>query len=747
MDFRNGVRTALLGGLLIVASHPRAQALPCEMGRYKAVDGLIAASQDDAVTLTWIGERKTQLRLALAVVEGVPHVVEMAVRRAGGSWANLARDLTPEFNVSSGLRRISEQQLRPLRELGVVITPEVIEKEKWVVFWDAPLTVPGLAGTNPGLPRRQQEIRRAVSSFKTTACSVKTDGARLEVSFDGLSMGIFSGRLRYTVYRGSNLVRQEAVASTGEPSVAYKYAAGLRGFQTGNAPRVAWRDTSSDWQKYEFGGSANSSPVPLRARNRLVLVETEGGSIGVFPPPHKFFFAREIEMNLGYVWYRKDGEDSFSVGVRHGDREEMYRPYGVSERLWKRRVTQSRRFAEGNFALYNAPPGTEQRMAVYFYLSPDDPAAAQRQVLAYTHDDKFKPIPGYKVAVSHFHTHFSEQLRDAGTLDLQPPWLPAFRARGINIAMMSDFHADSHPSDPGPIRLAEMDSYFEACRRHSDRDFLLLPGEEANAHLGGHYTMVFPKPVYWTKVRAEGQALSEEHPQFGTVYHTGSAADMLKMLDREKGLVWQAHPRTKGSTFYPDAIRDTPHFNSDRYLGVAFKNFPVDMSERRLCPVRCFDTLDDINNWAGPKYLVAEGDTYTKFPEDEIYGESSVNYIKVDSLPSFDGDWSPIFDAMRAGEFFVTTGEVLITNHGVEGAGKQRTYFAEVEWTFPLEFVEIVWGDGENVDRKVVPARDRAAFASERFAIPFDAEGVKWVRFAAWDSAGNGAFTQPMHLQ
>ncbi len=747
MDFRNGVRTALLGGLLVVASHPRAQALPCEMGQYKAVDGLIATSQDDAVTLTWSGERDTQLRLALAVVEGVPRVVEMAIRRAGGSWANLARDLTPEFNVSSGLRRISEQQLRPLRDLGVVITPEVIEKEKWVVFWDAPLTVPGLAGTNPGLPRRQQEIRRAVSSFKTTSCSVKTDGARLEVSFDGLSMGIFSGRLRYTVYRGSNLVRQEAVASTGEPSVAYKYAAGLRGFQTNDAPRVVWRDTSSDWQKYEFGGSANSSPVPLRARNRLVLVETAAGSIAVFPPPHKFFFAREIEMNLGYVWYRKDGEDSFSVGVRHGDREEMYRPYGVSEGLWKRRVAQSRRFAEGNFALYNAPPGTEQRMAVYFYLSPDDPAAAQRQVLAYTHDDKFKPIPGYKVAVSHFHTHFSEQLRDAGTLDLQPPWLPAFRARGINIAMMSDFHADSHPSDPGPIRLAEMDSYFEACRRHSDRDFLLLPGEEANAHLGGHYTIVFPKPVYWTKVRAEGQALFEEHPQFGTVYHTGSAADMLEMLEREKGLVWQAHPRTKGSTFYPDAIRDTPHFNSDRYLGVAFKNFPVNMSERRLCPVRCFDTLDDINNWAGPKYLVAEGDTYTKFPEDEIYGESSVNYIKVDSLPSFDGDWSPIFDAMRAGEFFVTTGEVLIPNAGVSGEGKQRTYFAEVEWTFPLEFVEIVWGDGENVDRKVVPARDRAPFASERFEIPFDAEGVKWVRFAAWDAAGNGAFTQPMHLQ
>ena len=29
----------------------------------------------------------------------------------------------------------------------------------------------------------------------------------------------------------------------------------------------------------------------------------------------------------------------------------------------------------------------------------------------------------------------------------------------------------------------------------------------------------------------------------------------------------------------------------------------------------------------------------------------------------------------------------------------------------------------------------------------FDAAGKKWVRFAVWDSAGNGAFTQPVHFQ
>jgi hypothetical protein len=173
---------------------------------------------------------------------------------------------------------------------------------------------------------------------------------------------------------------------------------------------------------------------------------------------------------------------------------------------------------------------------------------------------------------------------------------------------------------------------------------------------------------------------------------------------------------------------------------------PVDLSEERLCQSRCFDLLDDMNNWAGPKYLVADGDTYTKFPEDEIYGQLTVNYVKVGRLPSFDEPWTPITRALRAGDFFVTTGEVLIPRFSVEGDGQRSRVVADVEWTFPLEFVEVVWGDGQTTDRQIVPATKHPPFGNHRFEIPFDAQGKKWVRFAVWDSAGNGAFTQPVHL-
>ena len=94
-------------------------------------------------------------------------------------------------------------------------------------------------------------------------------------------------------------------------------------------------------------------------------------------------------------------------------------------------------------------------------------------------------------------------------------------------------------------------------------------------------------------------------------------------------------------------------------------------------------------------------------------------YLQLDRLPTPEEDWSPILKVLRAGEFFVTTGEILITN-AVTGSGKQRTVGADMGWTFPLDFVEVAWGDGQKVDRQIIRATDLAPFGSKRFSIPFD---------------------------
>ena len=77
-------------------------------------------------------------------------------------------------------------------------------------------SIPAMKGVanQPGLPRKPEEVRRATATFKAQGCEVKSNGARLEISFPGVELGIFAGRLQYDVFKGSNLIRQVVIAKT-----------------------------------------------------------------------------------------------------------------------------------------------------------------------------------------------------------------------------------------------------------------------------------------------------------------------------------------------------------------------------------------------------------------------------------------------------------------------------------------------------------------------------------------------------
>src|SRR4030095_14064927 len=150
----------------------------------------------------------------------------------------------------------------------------------------------------------------------------------------------------------------------------------------------------------------------------------------------------------------------------------------------------------------------------------------------------------------------------------------------------------------------------------------------------------------------------------------------------------------------------------------------VDVSGVRFCECRCFDPTDTMNNLYAksglrPKYVIADIDTYQKGPEDDLYPNFPVNYLKMDKVPGPDEDWGPVLKALRDGDFFVTTGEILIPKYSVEGTGNRLTVVADVEWTFPLSFVEVVWGDGKKIDRQVISATGLPAFGTKQFSIPF----------------------------
>ncbi len=761
-------RIFTVASVLLAASTTSAEPLSCSLAGYRAQPGLTATSANGALAVQWNGDSGQELRVRFILAQGTPTIEELAVRKGRGAWGVVASNVVADYRVTTGLRRMSNQQMTPLRGLGVDLSSDIVDTYRWDPFWDAPLDLgaaanrssnpPPAAGVanQPGLPRQASEIVRSSARYAVSSCTVTTDGNRLVVAFPGVTLGAFSGVLQYTLFKGTNLMQQEVVATTRQPWVAYKYHGGLAGMSTTGA-RVVWRDIANTWQDYRFGGAVNSDEVPLKAANRLVVAERgPAGSIAVFPPPHTFFWAREIAINLGYNFYRKDSDRTFSFGIRQAEHEDE------SEN-------------QANFALYSARPGTEQRMTVFLYPSADGGEATFERALTFTHGDRYKPLPGYQVMNHHYHMDLGRRLGDAGSLDADIPDLVALKALGINIVSQVDSVGlggenppvgAQYPGRPAVQprttqlppstrpRVDELQIRFnsiEGAKRHSDTNFLVLPAQEYyGSPFGGHTDLLFSKPVYWDTERAAGP-LTSTHQTYGTVYHLNGSDDLMEMVRRENVLVSMPHPRTKGSTGFPDSIKHLPYFNDPHYHGVGFRwGMGLDRSEQRLCEIRCLTLLDDMSNWlvdtAAPlKQALSISEVRHMQPGDDIYASAPVSYVKLPSLPPPD-DVTPLITALMQGDYFVTSGEVLIPNVSLKGTGMMRTIEADVEWTFPLAIVEVVWGDGATTGRQTLPVSSLPPAGAQHLSMPLDVTGKKWVRFAVWDVAGNGALTQPQRV-
>jgi hypothetical protein len=687
--------------------------------------------------------------------------------------------VTPEFRVVSGMRRITQQQLRPdsIQALGGTVSAKVmelynkddgtwidqaiaegqikksdVERWKWEAFWDAPLYIEGSGKRPPthatsippmngifgqkGLPRTPDEITRATASFNAAGCEVKTNGARLEISFPGLTAGVFAGRLQFDVFKGTNMIRQAVIAKTDRDNVAYKYDGGLKGLPV-EGSRVVWRDLAGRWQDQRFGGLVNKDPATVWTANRLIAAELGAGAIAAFPPPHSFFGARESNQALGDNYYQKISATSFAFGIRQAEKEE------------------DPEFLH-NFALTSARPGTWQHMPVFLYISAERGAAAIDAALTFTHNDTFKPLPGYQVMGSHYHVGMVPRLKETGSRDNRLNDVESAKAIGINIFGVIDGARAGRRATPDAYLDAQAE-YYDTARRQSDKTFLVMPNmENTGIEIGGHHDLMLSKPTFWTIGRKEGQPLTEQHPKYGKVYHLGSPADLFEMTRQENAIINMPHPRAKASTGFPDGVKET-HFAQATYEGAGFRwGMGIDGSERRLCEYRCLQLFDEMTNWYVDrpiplKHMQAISEARSDIgergrpPYDAMFANGPVNYVKLDRLPTVD-DMSPIINAMKHGDYVVSSGEVLISGYAVEGSGSQRTISADIEWTFPLDFVEVVWGDGQKTDRQIIATTDLPPFGKKHFSIPFNAAGKKWVRFAAWDVATNGAFVQPIRL-
>jgi hypothetical protein len=575
-------------------------------------------------------------------------------------------------------------------------------------------------------PSHPEGTHRFQMVFEPAAAVARTAGDRVEVAFAGLRLGPFTGSVAYTFYPGSRLVQQEAIVSTAEPDTAFYYDAGL--LYTADADRRPGSNMKSEFAYYDTEGKLQSwfittfasERVPVQARFRTLAARTGGGSVAVFPAPHQYFIPRDFTSNLGFVWGRSFRGQA-GIGIRQLPEEHwVYYPWA------------------------NAPPGTQQRLSMFLLVSDGAPAAALEDVLRFTNRDRLPAVDGYRTVATHWHVAYTVQAMEHG-VGWVPPFKPVLQAMGVDAAMIMDFHGDGHPRDTGSVRLAELEAYYKFCRAQSDGRFLLIPGEEANAHYGGHWAVSFPKPVYWIMSRAPGEPFRSEDPRLGVVYRTGSAEELLQMVRTERGYAYQTHPRTKGSMGFPDKIKDSAWFRDPTFVGAGWKAMPSDFSMLRQ-GVRSLNLLDDMNNWGSRKLLLGEVDVFQFDHTHELYGHMNVNYVRLAELPRFD-EYGRVLEAMSRGDYFVSTGEVLLPEWSIERSGAQLMVKARMKWTFPLAFANLVWSDGRNV-RHVPISLDRTqAFGTQTFEWKAPAALAKWARVEVWDIAGNGAFVNPVWFE
>lgn len=652
---------------------------------------------ENEVEITWGTENSEKCRLQLNLEKNKPLFSSIAIG-SNGDFETLLADVDPVFILNVGSRTLKPEN-------------------GWTIFFDK-------------VPTRPYKSHKL--DFDKKEMKITKHGKRTVIAISDISAPDFNGSLEITIYNSTPLFNIAAVIATEKDSTAILYDAGLTSAKSWKT--VAYADTSDSLRHIKTSEQNASVNVPVKYRS--IMGANAQGSLAVFPPPHQYFYPLDEAFNLKSVWYGtgyRDMVKDFGIGIRHDPKgDARYVPW------------------------FNSPPNSVQRLNFFCMLGPGSPDKLLEEIKKYTHKDEYVPLENHRTFASHFHNEFVMNVVMANKpIPVKPEFVDVFKKMGVDIVHLGEFHYTAHPKGPDEVRLKELDALFEQCKRLSDKEFLLLPGEEPNEFLGGHWMGFFPKPIYWIMSRETDKPFVTDDPNYGKVYRIADKKEMLRLLELENGLAWTAHPRIKGSTGYPDAYKEETFFKSDRFFGGAWKPMPADLSVPKL-GLRVLDLMDDMNNWGAKKKIIAEADLFTITHENEMYAHMSVNYLQLNVLPDFSQGWQPVLDVLEKGRFFSTTGEILIPSFTVDGKNSGETVHlngastanieVEIDWTFPLNFVEIISGDGEQVFREKFDLNQTEAFGLQNFLFSVNLSNRKWLRLEVWDIAANGAFTQTVYL-
>ena len=108
----------------------------------------------------------------------------------------------------------------------------------------------------------------------------------------------------------------------------------------------------------------------------------------------------------------------------------------------------------------------------------------------------------------------------------------------------------------------------------------------------------------------------------------------------------------------------------------------------------------------------------------------NANYVRIAELPDFDR-YGRMLHAVRRGDYFILMGQILLPEVEISKASPAviKTK-ARVQWTFPLAFGEIVWGDGKETFNTTFDLNETRPYGNQTFEWSTEAKDWKWARIA-----------------
>ena len=432
--------------------------------QYDPTCGIEISQQQSIIMVSWPIDSIRHATMEFDLSSGEPLVKSISIARVAG---RRAPSLSPAASIPAILIRVGNRDLQ--------------KRGGWTIFFDR-------------MQEKPHELFRAKVSRNRAVASSKAQRATLTIG--EVSAGPFHGVLRWTFYRGSPFVLQEAVVRTERDRTAFLYDAGLvcRGTQPSH---LSWHEAAGALQRAPIDSIGKARHVAVRGRT--ICAEFTHGAVALFPPPHRYFYPLDFSDNLSNVWVGPNYESlslSTGFGIRHD-------PSGDN------------RFVPW----FNAPVNTSQELGMFMLISDESAEETLEKVARLTRHDRFEPLRGHTVFSSHYHVEHTREILDAqedadaetsiraktpsGREYLVPPRLQApgftkvFREMGVDIVHLAEFHFGATPRMDQTQRLEHLEHLHAEAQRLSDAKFLLLPGEEPNVHLGGHWISFFPQPVYW----------------------------------------------------------------------------------------------------------------------------------------------------------------------------------------------------------------------------------------------------------